>query len=215
MPLEVGLHKRKVFFHNFNPMLRIFHKRPQPQSDEELLGQYRASGDLELLGALYERHVELVYGVCLKYFKDSVQAEDAVMAIFEELIVKAREHEVQKFKSWLYVLTRNHCLMQLRRDGKNIALSIEPELMQSVDLRHHTIEIGEERDEMEELKDCLEQLTQQQKQCIELFYYENRSYKEIADDTGEDLGMVRSHIQNGRRNLKICMEKKNESEIGK
>jgi len=86
------------------------------------------SGDLQVLGVLYSGYTELVYGVCLKYFKQEEQASDAVMDIFEELIQKAKKHEVDKFRPWLYVLAKNHCLMRLRKAGQNLTVSFDPVL---------------------------------------------------------------------------------------
>ena len=188
-------------------MLRIFHKRPHQFADQELLEQYRSSNDLEYLGILYERYVELVYGVCLKYLQEQQKAEDAVMAIFEELVEKVKKHDIEKFRPWLHVLSRNHCLMYLRKNNRNLTVSYEPELMQSVDSRHHTIELEDQEDgELQSLQDCMGQLPDKQKECIKLFYYEDKSYKEIAELKEEAVGKIRSYIQNGRRNLRICME---------
>ena len=188
-------------------MLRILRKRPDERSDADLLAAYRQGEDTTPLGELYARYMELVYGLCLKYLKDEGKAEDAVMGIFEELVRKAKEHEVNNFRSWLYVLAKNYCLMQLRKEKKNLTVSFEPEFVQSVDQRHHTIELDNENGELEQLEDCLQQLNVQQKRCVQLFYLEGKSYKEIAESEEQPLGTVRSHIQNGRRNLRICMEK--------
>lgn len=191
-------------------MLRIFRKDPHQLTDQELLDKYQSTEELEYLGVLYERYVDLVYGVCLKYLKNETLAEDGVMAIFETLIEKTKKHQIEKFRPWLHVLTKNHCLMYLRKENRNITVSYEPEFMQSVDSRHHTIEI-EENEEESQLHDCIGKLVEQQKSCIELFYFEGKSYKDIAEMKDEEVGKIRSFIQNGRRNLKICMEQfKNE-----
>lgn len=189
-------------------MLRFFNPRSSEQSDEDLLARYQAGGELAVLGQLFERYAELVYGVCLKYCRDEQEAEDAAMAVFEQLVAKAREHEVHNFKSWLHVLTKNHCLMQLRKASRAREQSFEPQLMQSVDNRHHTIEIHEDNGQLKGLNDCMEQLPEEQRQCVQAFYLEGHSYKEIAGFRKEELGRVRSYIQNGRRNLRICLEKK-------
>ena len=189
-------------------MLRFFNPRSSELSDEVLLVRYHTSGELALLGQLFERYAELVYGVCLKYCRDEQEAEDAAMAVFEQLVTKAREHEVHNFKSWLHVLTKNHCLMQLRKASRNREESFEPHLMHLADDRHHTIEITEDNGQMKGLNDCMDQLPEEQRQCVQAFYLEGHSYKEIAEARQEELGRVRSYIQNGRRNLKICMEKK-------
>lgn len=182
-------------------------KSNAPESDEALLAAYRKGGDLEVLGRLYERYVELIYGVCLKYLKKEADAEDAVMAIFEQLVEKVKTHEVQNFRSWLYVLAKNHCLMQLRKPQREFS---EADFMH-LDGEVHPAE--EERPEEQEaqLRDCIGQLPEQQRATIELFYFEEKSYQEIAVLKKEELGKIRSFIQNGRRNLKICLEEKIET----
>ena len=92
--------------------------KPDEANDDALLNSYRQSGDLAALGKLYEKYISLVYGVCLKYLKDEEQAKDAVMGIFEELVTKAKQHEVKQFRGWVYVLARNYCLMELRTGKK-------------------------------------------------------------------------------------------------
>lgn len=185
-------------------MLRFLRpKSNPPQNDEALLQAYQSGGDVEVLGQLYERYVELTYGVCLKYLRNEADAEDAVMTIFEQLVVKAKTHEVKNFRAWLYVLAKNHCLMQLRKPQREFS---QPDFMHFNGVLHPE----EERPEAQEvqLRDCIEQLPAEQRSSIELFYFENQSYQEIAERKDEDLGKIRSFIQNGRRNLKICMEKK-------
>lgn len=188
-----------------------FRKHITEKSDEELVRLYQSSGDLEQLGILFERYVELVYGVCLKFFKDNTKAEDAVMSIFETLTEKVKTQDIRQFRPWLHVVAKNHCLMELRKKNLTVSFdemlpSAQAELVQSAGAVH-PIDILEENGEERALKKCLERLSLQQKQCVEQFYFENRSYKEISQITGEEIGTVRSHIQNGRRNLRICMEK--------
>ncbi len=187
-------------------MLRIVSKRPDKRSDAELLAAYRQSGDSAPLGELYARYMELVYGLCLKYLQDVGKAEDAVMSIFEALLDKTKTHQVDNFRSWLYVVAKNHCLMQLRKAKKNLTVSYEPEFMQSVDQRRHSIELETENGRTTQLEACMNRLAPLQKRCVQLFYLEGKSYKEIAEEEGHSLGSVRSYIQNGRRNLRICME---------
>ena len=177
-----------------------------PSTDEELLLDFKQSGSQDVLAKLYLRYTDLVYGTCLKYLKNAEAAKDAVMNIYEELHQKLPEHEVANFKSWLYVVTKNHCLMQLRKEKKMITLEFQPTIMQSEDFSHLDDVLGREQ-EFKKLEQCLKRLPAEQKQAIQLFYVENKCYNEIAEQTGMDWNKVRSVIQNGRRNLKICMEK--------
>ena len=174
-------------------------------SDAELVAQYRQSNDLAVLGDLYNRYMELVYGVCLKYLKDPENAQDSVMAIFEELIVKLQKHEVENFKSWLYTLAKNHCLMQLRSEKKMPTTKMADEFMQSEETEHLNDVLSREEN-FKQLEYCMEQLAEKQRMVIELFYLQGKCYNEIAAETGMEWNTVRSYIQNGRRNLKICME---------
>lgn len=176
--------------------------------DRELVTKYKASGNLDTLGELYQRYMELVYGVCLKYLKEPEDAKDGVLNIFEELVAKLKKHEVENFKGWLYQLTKNHCLMKLRKQKTGavpIALGNDLSFMQSEENIHLDVEL-EKEENFKQMKFCLAQLNEEQRQAVELFYLKNKCYKEIAELTLIDINKVRSFIQNGRRNLKICME---------
>lgn len=171
--------------------------------DTSLLERFKKSGNLEFLGVLYHRYMHLVYGIALKYLKDPEQSKDVVMQIFEKLVEKLPSQEVENFKSWLYVVARNHCLGILRQ--KRITESIEHTFMESDEYVHLN---GEEKDQYEALLvKALSNLSEHQQQCIKMFFYENRSYQEIADQTGYDLKKVKSYIQNGKRNLRIYLDK--------
>lgn len=186
---------------------------PDPGApDAELLQEYRQSGDLQVLGWLYQRYMDLVYGVCLKYLKDSENAKDSTLAIFEELVVKLKKHEVTNFKSWLYQLAKNHCLMLLRSGKKFSKAAVDVALVQKDEFQHP--ENGMEKElQFGQLDQCLGQLSREQRQAVELFYLQGKSYREIEAIAGWDSNTVRSYIQNGRRNLKICMEKQKKETI--
>jgi len=144
--------------------------------------------------------------VCLKYFKEPETAKDAVMDIYEELVSKVRKHDILHFKSWLYRVAQNHCLMKLRSKKNVPYMEINDALMQKDDFMHLD-DIHEKESKFNQLEKCLEALPALQKQSIFLFYTEKKCYHEIAVQTGQEWNKVRSTIQNGRRNLKICMEK--------
>jgi len=177
-------------------------------TDEELIAAFKQTNDLQRLGQLYERYMELVYGVCLKYLKDVEGAKDSVMLIFEELIIKLPKHDVTNFKNWLHQLSKNHCLMRMRSEKRFSKANIDPDLMQ-LEENVHLNGILEKEELLTQLQLCLESLPGKQKTAVELFYLEGKCYQEIAAQTGLEWNKVRSFIQNGRRNLKICMDKQN------
>lgn len=155
---------------------------------------------------MYLRYSDLIYGVCLKYLEDPEDAKDAVMNIYQELREKLPRHEVQNFKSWLYVLAKNHCLMILRAAKKNRTVNLDTQVVQSGDFSHLD-SIIEKEETFKKLEKCMESLPGEQAKTIRLFYYDSKCYNEIAETTGMEWNKVRSLIQNGRRNLKNCMDK--------
>lgn len=177
-------------------------------NEKELLLEYKATGNLDVLGKLYAPYMSLLYGVCFKYLQDSDQSQDTVMQVFEELIVKLRTHTVENFKSWLHVYTKNHCLMQLRKEKRSVHLDIEDNLLESEQRLNTSEELRWEERDFEKLDECMQSLNKEQEECVRLFYLEQMCYKDIADRMGYDLNKVKSAIQNGKRNLKICMESK-------
>jgi RNA polymerase sigma factor (sigma-70 family) len=176
-----------------------------PRSDSELIFLYKKTNDLSLIGELYKRYTALVYGVCLKYLKDRDEAKDASMQLFEKLIDTLRTHEVGNFKGWLYVTARNHCLMQIR--GKKGKFKEE---IDSIDMENqfflHPDDGNELEGDLERLEDCIKKLVDGQQECVRLFFLNEKCYKEITAITGFELNQVKSFIQNGKRNLKTCME---------
>src|SRR5690606_12886370 len=180
-------------------------RRHQEIPDSELIRQYKESGDMEVLGVLFTRYTAMVYGVCLKYLKDREASKDAVMQIFEKLASALHSHEITWFKSWLYATARNHCLMEIRAQKGRKFEEIDTLFMESDDSLHH--EDGQEMEEnLAKLERCIETLRDEQKRCVRLFYLEQKCYREITVATGFDFNKVKSHIQNGKRNLKSCLE---------
>jgi RNA polymerase sigma factor (sigma-70 family) len=175
-------------------------------TDKELVALYKESGDMAVLGELYQRYMELVYGVCLKYFKEPETAKDSVMQIFEELVSKLKRHEVDNFKGWLHQVSKNHCLMQLRTPKNLKTVEFKTEFVQSEE-NVHLNGVLEKEENFKKLELCLGTLTDEQRIAIKLFYLDGKCYNEIVEMTKNDWNQVRSLIQNGRRNLKNCMEK--------
>ncbi|SJZ55004.1 RNA polymerase sigma factor [Sediminibacterium ginsengisoli] len=188
-------------------MLPVKHiEKAAPLSDEQLLAQYQSGGDQQVLATLYLRYTDLVYGTAMKYLKEQELAKDAVMNIYQELVRKLQQQQVTTFRSWLYVVTKNHCLMFIRKQKNSVVVEFQPDLMQSEDFSHLDEALEKEK-ELQKLESCIENLAAEQQQAIRLFYLEGKCYNEIVTATGQEWNKIRSLVQNGRRNLKNCMEK--------
>ena len=184
-----------------------FLKNIQPSllPDDALVKKYRQTHDITILGDLYQRYMELVYGVCLKYYKDNETAKDSVMQVFEELVEKLKKHDVDNFKSWLYQVAKNHCLMQLRTPKNLKTVEFNPALMQNEE-NVHLNGVFEKEENFKKLEYCITTLSDEQRHAVKLFYLDGKCYNEIVRISVIEWKQVRSAIQNGRRNLKNCME---------
>lgn len=187
-------------------------KNIKDQPDEQLLKMFRETGDRKALGALFERYSHLVFGVCMKYLKNRDDSKDATSQIFEKLMVDLRRFEVQKFSYWVHSVARNYCLMTLR--SRKAMHHLDDDNSPGVDVimenndEAHLNEALDKEHRLQLLEDAIQALSEEQRACIELFYLKKMCYQEVAELTGFDMKKVKSHIQNGKRNLKIYMEKK-------
>lgn len=175
-------------------------------SEEQLIKNYQATGNQKWLGQLFSNYLNLIFGLCLKYFKNKVEAEDAVMDIYELVGKKLKTHDIQDFRPWLYVVSRNYCLEQLRKNSRQSAKRKEADLMYSETI-FHPDDIKKEK-LLTKMEECLDKLNKEQNLCVRAFYLETLSYEQIVLKYELEWKKVRSFIQNGRRNLKNCMEAK-------
>lgn len=181
------------------------------QSDEELLQLYRSSGNNQWLGVLLQRYTLLLLGVGMKYLKDKTAAEDAVQQVFLKSLTHLPQEEIQNFKGWLYILMRNHCLQQLR-DKHYMA---DDSILQNIGDEKADIEELKWKDQtLEHIKTALHELNEEQRNTIEMFYLQKLSYQQITDRTGFSFQQVKSYIQNGKRNLKLILLKKQDENNG-
>lgn len=180
-------------------------------SDQELLEKFYASRSNEWLGILLQRYTLLLLGVCMKYLKDEDEAKDCVQQVFLKVIQELQKYKVEYFKSWLYMVAKNYCLMRLRDkqgkipaelDNQPIAAPEETDTQKLQDT-DHTLDLMEA---------SLQELSPEQQQCVTLFYLQKKSYAQVSEATGFSLMQVKSYIQNGKRNLKILIEKKRREE---
>lgn len=176
-------------------------------SDADLLLRFKHDGNSEWLGILLQRYTLLLFGVCLKYLKNEEEAKDAVQQIFLKVLTEAERHNVDFFKSWLYTVAKNYCLMRLReQQGKGWK-----ELTDNLAPRHEDLkklDLLEDEATYAFLEQALQELPPEQQHCIILFYLQKKSYQQISAQTGFSLLQVKSYIQNGKRNLRLAIEKK-------
>jgi len=175
-------------------------------TDAELLELYYSDKNQEWIGILLERYTLLLLGVCMKYLKDENEARDCVQQIFLKVLTEAGKYRIEYFKSWLYMVAKNHCLMRLREKGAKGMKELSD---------HHAVAVESDKQELirnektyDLLEEALRELSEEQRQCVILFYLKKNSYQQISDKTGFSLMQVKSYIQNGKRNLKILIDKK-------
>jgi RNA polymerase sigma-70 factor (ECF subfamily) len=186
-------------------------KKISQHTDAELLTLFKKTTQNRYLGELLERYSLLVFGVCIKYLKDQTSAQDATQQVFEKVIKEVVKYEIPYFKSWLYSVAKNQCLMQLRNSSNKMQYSAQEiddmELTAEDDsglkLREYLLQ-----DKLEILHESLQNLNKDQSTCINLFYLQKLSYREIENKTGLNFQQIKSNIQNGKRNLRLMLETK-------
>ncbi len=192
-------------------MLFIRSGERKHEPDAELIQKYRNSGESAYIGELFQRYTHLVFGVCMKYLKNVQESKDAVMEIFEKILTELKRHEVENFKPWLYFVAKNHCLMKLRKESslaghKEGYNKFFTDFMEFEDVAHLLNGKADEEQIGDFLRNGIQNLREEQRHCIMLFYFEDKSYEEIVNHTGYSMMQVKSFLQNGKRNLKIHIQ---------
>ena len=187
---------------------KILTLRDTTESDEELLLRFKKTGNSEYFGQLYNRYIPLIYGLSLKYLQDAGRAQDAVMDIFEELLPKIANYEIREFRTWIYSVAKNHAFHAINDPKQIKTVEIIPEIVESDDSGSLFEEEEADEEHRKALHDCMEQLPDAQREAIRMFFLEDMSYADIVEATGFQLKSVKRHIQNGKRNLRICLDKK-------
>ncbi len=172
--------------------------------DKELLLRYYQDYNNDWLGTLLQRYTMLLLGVCMKYLKNEEDAKDSVQQVFLKVIHELPKYKVEFFKSWLYMVAKNHCLMKLRDKGRFTA-EINEQMMGAPDDAEAIPQAIEKDNQLQLMEMAMSALNEEQRTCVTSFYLEKQSYQQIAEGTGYTVMQVKSHIQNGKRNLKIQM----------
>ena len=182
-------------------------KSKEDWSDAELIQKYKTSENNHYVGILYTRYTHMVFGVCMKYLKNEHDCEDAVVQIFEKLLKDLKVFEIENFRGWLHQVARNFCLMWLRKRQTQQKRTEQYTNIAQSDVEYqdasHLLHENEEEKQLSDLQIAISELKSEQKECVELFFLQEKSYQEITDMTGYSLKQVKSYIQNGKRNLKL------------
>lgn len=186
--------------------MSFFGKKTLNDSDEDLLVLYTQTNSSDYFGELYNRYIPLIYGLCLKHLQSIEKAEEAILELFKILLPKVSDYEIKDFKTWIYRVAKNHCLQIVGKEKQHILVDLDTSVWAEDNILH-LLEGNGPRDEIAALNHCIQKLPVQQKICIPLFFKEEMSYEDIAEQTGYLLKTVKSQIQNGKRNLKTCIEK--------
>ncbi len=178
-------------------------------SDSDLIKHYREFKNKEVLGEFFNRYMHLVFAVCMKYLKNTELAKDTVMEIFESLDEKLLEFDIQYFKGWIHMVSRNDCLMKLRKAKREVDIE-KWKIFRNSDVENASVlhQDNEEEIAINKINGSLRQLKNGQRKCLEMMYFQNMSYKEIASETGYTLKQVKSYIQNGKRKLKLLVKER-------
>jgi RNA polymerase sigma factor (sigma-70 family) len=181
-------------------------------TDRELLEHFYRDHDNQWLGILLQRYTFLLLGVCMKYLKNEEEAKDSVQQIFLKAITELHKYKVDFFKSWIYMVAKNHCLMKLRSRQGKMPVEINEKLMAAPEAEADKQALLQNDVTLDAMATALKELNNEQQVCVTLFYLQKKSYTDISEETGYTMMQVKSHIQNGKRNLKILIEKKIKSE---
>lgn len=178
-------------------------------SDQELLDQFYTDHNNEWLGILLQRYTLLLLGVCMKYLKNEEEAKDSVQQVFLKVIQELHKYKVEYFKSWLYMVAKNHCLMRLREKQGKMTAEVTDRLAGTKPEEEADKQALLDNDHALDLMGAaILELNPEQQQCVTLFYLQKKSYQQVSEETGYSMLQVKSHIQNGKRNLKILIERK-------
>lgn len=187
-------------------------KTGDERTDEYLLERYRKTGDSVYFGELYDRYIPLLYGVCLKYLQNKDEAQDAVMQIFEDLLPKIVSYDIQMFKPWLYNVTKNYCLKVLKSKKRELVVDFDSSFMESDEIMSLSNNESDRSYELA-LAYCKAKLPDNQQIALDMFFTNNLSYADISRSLNVEVKTIKSQIQNGKRNLKNCIEKRLKNEI--
>ena len=184
----------------------------QGLADEELVSLFASTRNEKYFAELYRRYRHLSYGVCLKIMKNESDSLDVVSEVFRILFEKIPTANIKSFRSYIYTVSKNECIAKLRKRKTELTKMADLKAMQDkpldfVENKKLTALLDNEPSMDAKVEEAVQKLRAEQQTCIRLFFYENKSYKEISAQTGYSEKQVKSYLQNGKRNLRLALEK--------
>jgi RNA polymerase sigma-70 factor (ECF subfamily) len=157
--------------------------------------------DAAAFEALYDTHHRLVYGIAIRILGDAGAAEDVTQAVFLKIWTAPDRFESGNFAGWIARVARNQALDVLRR--KSNSETELSEAMPNSDLLEEQVfsDIDAAR-----VRDALSQLPAEQREPIELGFFNGITHAEIARQTGIPLGTIKTRIRTGLRRLRSSLE---------
>ena len=201
---NINSRHQKVVLSFSKPGVRM-QKNHAEMSDLALLQTFRRTQDSRWLGYLFQRYTVLVFGVCMKYLKHEEDARDCTQQVFEKAFQEIPKYEISYFKSWVYQVAKNQCLMKLRAKG-NISSAITENITNATVQEPAAEQAIQKEKLLKSMEEALQTLSTEQRNCIERFYLLQESYQQISEATGYSLSQIKSYIQNGKRNLKLRLQ---------
>lgn len=182
---------------------------PAPQSrDLDALLRRVARGDRDAFAAVYDLTKSRVFGLVVRVLRDAGYSEETTQEIYLEVWRTASEYDASKGSAlaWLMTMAHRRAIDRVRaeqagsrRESRYGAANVDP----AADVVADSAIAGDERRRVTE---CLEALTEAQRQCIELAYYGGLTYTEVSQRLSANLSTIKSRIRDALRGLRNCLD---------
>jgi RNA polymerase sigma-70 factor (ECF subfamily) len=182
----------------------------QQIADREMLLRV-GHGDQAAFSALYDRLSGPLYSLALKMLGDASDAQDALQEVFVQIWSRARTYDPEKSSvfSWAVLLTRSRAIDRLRARDRRLRVVVgstadEAKLTEATDAStvDSAADTANKKDEAAHVRSLLNNLPEDQRQAIELAFFEHRTHHEIAAQLGQPLGTVKARIRRGLLKLR-------------
>jgi RNA polymerase sigma-70 factor (ECF subfamily) len=196
---------------NVVPMPSLRRTRSLPAVDElmtaDALLQRVALGDAPAFEKLYDRMVSAVFGVIRRVLRDPAQSEEVTQEIMIEVWRTATRFDAERGSASTWILTMAHRRAIDRVRSAQASRDREERVAHRdhVSAYDEVAEQVENRLEQEQVRRCLGDLTELQRESVTLAYYGGHTYREVAELLDTPLGTVKTRLRDGLIRLRDCM----------